>query len=545
MKTVEEQAVGPRPAHVLLLEDDAADALLIEEALTQQLPQASVRRAATRAEYEQQLQQPPITLVLSDGSVPGCEGLEAFFLAREHAPRVPFLFITGSGQNPDLRALHALGIEGFLSKDALDAIGPVLEDALQRRRPWIDADRLLAGYETLLDTVRALAAATDPAALMELGCAAARALTGADGAAFLLREGTRAPSCRCAAVDPVDELRLGRRVPLDDCAAGLAIRQRLPIVLDDITIDPRASRSGSARSSISVPVRPARPIAAIEVFWALPRSCDSTEVQLLQCLADVCTDAMARIEREQGLEGTARERGEELESLSYAISHDLRAPIRHLDGFTRILLLDAPDLSADTRHNVQRIQDAGGRLRDMVNGLLSLSRTSRAELHRQPLDLAELARQIVASMTVTIASAVDDSGAREPRPVEFVAPASLMVDADPRLLQGVLQQLLDNAWKFTTGTAAARVELGVEPGENDGPPAYFVRDNGVGFETASIDRLFGVFQRLHRPEDFPGLGIGLATTKRIIAKHGGAVWATGAPDQGATIFFTLPSPDQI
>jgi signal transduction histidine kinase len=315
--------------------------------------------------------------------------------------------------------------------------------------------------------------------------------------------------------------------------------QRQPVVVDDVAVDSRVNASvvGTTfvRSLVSVPVRPANPVAAIGTYWALPREREATDVRLLQALADAAADAMARLDRIRHLEDAVRERSQELESLSYAISHDLRAPIRHLEGFTSILLLDAADLSEPTQHNVRRIQDAGTQLREMVNGLLTLSRASRAEVHGQRVDVAELARQIAGTLNIAPPSAGGRAGA-----VEFVSPASLPVTADPRLIQTVIRHLLENAWKFTGPTPGARVELGLQPAQDGRPAAYFVRDNGVGFETASAGRLFGVFQRLHRPEEFPGLGIGLAMTKRIIAKHGGTVWATGTPDAGATIFFTLP-----
>jgi signal transduction histidine kinase len=240
----------------------------------------------------------------------------------------------------------------------------------------------------------------------------------------------------------------------------------------------------------------------------------------------------ALVETVEKLRATLRERTAELDSLTYAVSHDLRAPIRHLSGFSRILVVDATDLSAQTRHVVERIEQSAAQLREMVDGLLALSRISRTEVERQSVDLAELARTVALQLGH---ERVDG------HVVEFVVPDRLPVSGDPKLLTLLLLQLLDNGWKFSAGVPRPRVELGVQRELGRGAdPAYFVRDNGVGFESGGQQRLFGAFQRLHGPGDFPGTGLGLATAARIVAKHGGTIGASGAPDQGATFLFTLP-----
>jgi signal transduction histidine kinase len=231
-------------------------------------------------------------------------------------------------------------------------------------------------------------------------------------------------------------------------------------------------------------------------------------------------------------------------AFTYAISHDLRAPVRHLEGFARILLQDTAELEPQTRHGAQRIYDAAVHLREMVNGILTLSRITQSEVHAQPLDLAELARNVARSLAD---APTPETGPQRAGAVDFTAPQSMPATGDPRLLQTVLKDLLDNAWKFTSRIPHPRVELGIVPAEPSaadpgaGETVYFVRDNGAGFEPAAAQRLFGVFQRLHSGEDFPGTGIGLASVKRIMDKHGGSVSATGSPDQGATFFFSLPN----
>ncbi len=221
---------------------------------------------------------------------------------------------------------------------------------------------------------------------------------------------------------------------------------------------------------------------------------------------------------------------QELESFSYSVSHDLRAPLRAIDGFSQALLEDSADrLDQAGQDYLRRVRGAAQRMALLIDDLLQLSRVSRAELARAPVDLSALAAGVAAELQ-----------ARQPeRTVEFVIGAGLTAWGDARLLRVALENLLGNAWKFTSRQPAARIEFGAI--EQDGRPAFLVRDNGAGFDMAYAQRLFGAFQRLHSASDFPGTGVGLATVKRIIRRHGGRIWAEAAPGQGATFYFTLPA----
>src|SRR5262249_22041855 len=176
---------------------------------------------------------------------------------------------------------------------------------------------------------------------------------------------------------------------------------------------------------------------------------------------------------------------------------------------------------------LRRIVTAASNMRDMVDGLLELSRTAQTDLRRVPVDLARIAREVAR-----------ECEAGSDRPVEFVAPVALPTTGDPTLLRVALQNLLGNAWKFSRHTEAPRVELGLDR-TGDGQPVYFIRDNGAGFDPEAAGKLFGVFQRLHAQQDYPGTGVGLASVQRIVRKHGGEIWATGSPGAGATFSFTL------
>jgi signal transduction histidine kinase len=219
----------------------------------------------------------------------------------------------------------------------------------------------------------------------------------------------------------------------------------------------------------------------------------------------------------------------ELEAFSYSVSHDLRAPLRHIDGFSQALLEDAADkLDSKGKNYLQRVRHAAQRMGELIDDLLELSRVGRAELRRDPVSLSDVGRAVAVSLRTSVPN----------RQVDVQIHDGLVATADSRLVRIVLENLLGNAWKFTANVAAARIELGAQ-GTN-GDTVYFVRDNGAGFDMAYMDKLFRPFQRLHVETEFPGTGIGLATVHRIIDRHGGRVWATGAVGTGATVFFTLP-----
>ena len=229
-------------------------------------------------------------------------------------------------------------------------------------------------------------------------------------------------------------------------------------------------------------------------------------------------------ERTAQLEYTNRE----LESFCYAVSHDLRGPLRAIDGFSQALLQDCtPHLPQNGQRFLQRIRASTQRMGQLIEDLLTLSKVSRGDLIRREVDLSEVARQIVA-----------DLEQREPeRKVEVVTWENIHADGDPRLLRAALENLIGNAWKFTSKMERPRIEIGSL--RDSGRTTFFVRDNGVGFDMAYADKLFGAFQRLHAESEFPGTGIGLATVQRIVHRHGGRIWAHAAPGKGAAFFFTL------
>ncbi len=285
---------------------------------------------------------------------------------------------------------------------------------------------------------------------------------------------------------------------------------------------------------------PATPPAAITSN--APPAADATSAQTTELQARLDERERELADRTRELAGRVREldnAGRELDSLAHSVSHDLRAPLRVVDGFATIVLEDYGDrgkpLDDVGRDHLRRIVAASQRMNSMIDTLLNLSRMTSRELASERVDLSQIARELTDDLR-------DDMRIREPaRSIEFVIGPGLKADGDPTLLRLVLQNLLGNAAKFSAKSRDARVEFG---GNEAGESAeFFVRDNGAGFDMRFAEKMFGMFQRLHSANEFPGTGVGLATVQKIIQRHGGRVWAEAVPapseGHGATFYFTL------
>lgn len=257
----------------------------------------------------------------------------------------------------------------------------------------------------------------------------------------------------------------------------------------------------------------------------------NVERQLEQRIEQVTQDITERKRLEESMRVRTAQleiANKELEAFCYSVSHDLRAPLRGIDGFSQAVLEDCGDqLSSKGKEHLQRVRAASSRMGVLIDDLLNLSRITRAEMSIETVDLSRLAQEIAHDLRA------DDPS----RKAEFVIAQDLRAKADPRLLQVVLQNLIGNSWKFASKQEQTRIEIG-RKGSN-GNSSFFITDNGAGFDPAHADRLFGAFQRLHSVSEFPGTGIGLATVQRIINRHGGKIWAEAEVDRGATFYFTL------
>lgn len=415
------------------------------------------------------------------------------------------------------------------------------------RSVMIDLRTELDAAEKLIAAIQELSLAHDLKTVMEIVRRSARELTGADGATFVLRDGTH---CYYADEDAVSPLWKGSRFPLENCISGWVMMNRQPAVIPDIYLDPRipveAYRPTFVKSLAMVPIREKAPIAAIGNYWASTHEATRHELKLLQALANSTSVAMENIEiradlerrvqhRTLELEAAVRELAEtnqELEAFAHSASHDLRAPLRAIQSFAELLKEDADNrLSPESMKYLQRIDHASTRMNALIRDLLSLARISTKTIARETVNLGDLADEILRGL------AAEHPG----RTARITIAPGAVAQCDAGLMRIVMDNLLSNAWKFTAHTALPRIEFGY----SDGPTGreFFVRDNGAGFDPAHLDRLFQPFQRLHLEANFAGIGLGLATVRRIVGKHGGTVRATGAVNGGATFSFTLAGSD--
>jgi signal transduction histidine kinase len=331
------------------------------------------------------------------------------------------------------------------------------------------------------------------------------------------------------------EIELGAHPPP---ALAQALADRAPFFDVRLDIDvpaPSAARRALAMSGVPV-FSPAGSFAGYvgavhDLTPLLAHLAEAHPEEVDQLRTDLRQRTRQLAERSTELDHAVRE----LDSFSYSVSHDLRAPLRVVDGFATIVLEDYGDrgkpLDDLGRDHLRRIVAASQRMNSMIETLLSLSRMTSRELTRERVDLSQLARELA-----------DDLRAHDnARVVEFVIAPELRVDGDSTLLRLVLQNLLGNAWKFTAKNPQARIELGVR--QEGGIPNYFVKDNGAGFDMRFAEKLFGLFQRFHSASEFAGTGVGLATVQKIIRRHGGRIWAEALPlpnpGHGATFYFTL------
>jgi PAS domain S-box-containing protein len=339
-------------------------------------------------------------------------------------------------------------------------------------------------------------------------------------------------------------------VPLGQGITGIAAARGQPWRVADVTREPAYLAAHlDTCSELAVPLKVAeRVIGVLNLESVRLNAFSEADERLLLTIAGQFATAIERLRAQAEirqlnaeLEARVRERtaqleevNKELESFAYSISHDLRAPLRTIDGFARIVQEDyAPRLDSQAQSYLQRVRDGAQRMGALIDDLLAFSRLGRQTLHT-----TLMTRQTLRSLVVQI---VDELRVAEPeREIEVAVGVLPECRADPALLRQVWTNLIANAFKYTRGRVPAQIEVGVA--ETSDGPAYFVRDNGVGFDPRYAAKLFGVFQRLHRPDEFEGTGVGLAIVQRIVHRHGGRVWAEAEADKGAAFYFTLGAP---
>ncbi len=410
----------------------------------------------------------------------------------------------------------------------------LMEQAL--RESESDARAANRRLRDLQEAISKLASARNMDDVTAIARAAARRLTKADGATFILRDGD---CCSYVDEDAIAPLWKGRKFPMDTCVSGWVMRHDQAVVIEDVYSDPRVPadiyRPTFVKSLAMVPISAAETLGAIGAYWSERREAAEDEKQLLRALADAVAVTLENIRSYELLEQRVADRtaqlaaaNKELEAFSYSVSHDLRAPLRAVDGYVRILLEDySSHLDEEGRRVCSVISDSSREMGRLIDDLLAFSRVGRSAMRPSPVDMEQLARSIFYELTTP----------KDRERIDFRAHELPAVVADPALMRQVWMNLLSNAVKFSSKVERAAIE--VTGREENGENIYSVRDNGAGFDMRYEDKLFGVFQRLHSARDFEGSGVGLAIVQRIISRHGGKVWAEGEPGKGAVFHFTM------
>lgn len=537
---VRRRQTATAPAHETILIID--DSVTFREELKHALENAAYRvvTAGTGEEGLLVAADARPTAIVVDGILPGIDGATVIRRIRLDTAlrRTPCLLLTASeDHDAELRALDA-GADAFVRKEEDIAVILARLTAVLRSASAPSSDR---GATSLLGPKKVLAVDDSETYLQEL----ADALRGEGYEVVLARSGEQA--LELLAVQSVDCILLDLLMPgmggQEACRRikSVPVMRDIPVVMltaleerDAIIEGLGAGADDYIAKSSDFAVLRARVLAQIR------RKQFEDENRLIRdrMLLTELEAAEARAARElaetrAALVEELERRNQELEAFSYSVSHDLRAPLRSIDGFSQALFEDyAPVLDSRGQDYIRRVRSAAQRMGELIDDLLQLSRVGRAALRRELIDLSSLAKIVGAEFRQ----------AAPERAVRIAIADGITAQGDAGLMRVVLDNLLGNAWKFTATTEDATIEFGAA--RKDGFLAYFVRDNGVGFDMEYANKLFTPFQRLHSNAEFPGTGIGLATVRRIVERHGGRIWADGAIGKGATFSWTLSTARQ-
>ncbi len=530
--------------HIVLLEDDATDAELIERTLVGEGIDAMVDVAESRSAFVHLLERTKVDLVISDSGVGDFSALDALKMSKTKQPQSGFIVVSGGIDADRAELAKRMGAIECLPKTELALLPPLarlaLEGAEQMRQVEnirLENERLSLtnrSVQRLIQAVTQLSMARDLATVQSIVRSAARDINGADGATFVLRDDHQ---CYYADEDAIEPLWKGQRFPLASCISGWSMIHHRPAIIPDITLDPRipqdAYRPTFVKSLVMVPIRSEAPIGAIGNYWATHHVPTASEVQFIQALADSTSVALENIELCQQLERRVAQRtlqlqeaNQSLDEFSYFVSHDLRSPIRHINAFATILEAELGTPTPMAQKSLDKIKSSSVTMNSMLEGLLSLARLGAAAIDPVEIDMTALAHAVSQAAKETHAS-----------PVTIDIETLPSAYGNEILLRQVWMNLLNNAIKFTSRSPEPTITVGSFP--MGGQIRYFVRDNGVGFDMAKADQLFMAFRRLHGEKDFAGAGVGLSIVNRIVSRHGGRVWAESEVGKGATFYFTL------
>jgi len=496
-----------------MIEDVAQDAALVEHALKTSGFDFCLKRVDNEAAFLRELKRFGPAIILSDHGLPAFDGFSALALAQEKAPEIPFIFVTGSlGEETTIKALKS-GATDFVLKHRLVTLPHAVHRALRQadfhKQRRIAEEALQSSEERYRGLVElspdALFVLSDDQ-IVFINSAGVKLLGGTEPAQIIgkpFRRFTDARGWKLSTQRLGQMHEDGRPLPF--------IEQRL-VRLDGQFVDVEV-----AAAPLTFGGKPAAQVIAHEITG---RKQAEEEIKHLNANLEALV-----AERTAELEAANKE----LEAFSYSVSHDLRAHLRHIEGFVEILsATKAADLDQESREHLQTIAESAKQMARLIDDLLAFSRTARAEMRKTKLSLADLVQATIRDLAHDLQN----------RQVEWILGDLPEVEADPSLLRQVLANLVSNALKYTRNRRSARIEIAGTTSRAE--HIISVRDNGVGFDMRYAHKLFGVFQRLHRAADFEGTGIGLANVRRIIARHGGRTWAEGELNRGATFYFSLP-----
>ncbi len=385
--------------------------------------------------------------------------------------------------------------------------------------------------QLLITTIQKLSMAKSHEAIRDIVKQAARELVGSDGATFVLRDKDH---CYYVDEDAIAPLWKGQRFPMRICISGWVMSHKKSVVIPDIYLDERiptaAYQPTFVKSLVMVPIRAMQPIGAIGNYWQTYHEPTAEEVQLLEALADSTSIAMENVNVYLDLENRIQERtheleliNKELEAFSYSVSHDLKTPLRAINGYAS-LLLESEVLNSDeeSKELVNRVLKNTDKMNGLIKDLLNLSHVNQVELNYTTVNVTRLCETILKEFSSNNPS----------QKIVFQIDDAITIYGDERLLRILFQNLLSNAWKFLSKTKDPLIQVKKE--ETEHKDRVLVIDNGVGFDMQYATHLFEPFKRLHAERDFPGTGIGLAIVKRIMNRHHGEVSVSAAPNQGAS-----------
>jgi len=412
-----------------------------------------------------------------------------------------------------------------------------IENEMKRKQDELEIYRLNNHLQNLIEVVQNLTLARSMDEIMNSVMSAARNLTEADGVTFVLRDGDQ---CNYLNEDAIGPLWKGQKFPLEKCISGWTMLNRELVIIEDIYEDTRipheAYRTTFVKSLAMIPIRTKNPVGAIGVYWATNHRPTDEQMIVIQTLADATAIAMENLSFYNELDAKVKERtilleatNNELEAFSYSVSHDLRAPLRHITGYIDLLNRRFPDaLPENGKHYLNNISKSAIQMGILIDDLLQFSRTGRQEIQMEKLNMNLLVQDVIKLIKFEI----------KEREINWVVSALPDVWGDNNLMKQVWINLLSNAAKFTRKKELPKIEIACVEEENEF--IFYVRDNGAGFDMQYSQKLFGVFQRLHSADDYEGTGVGLANVQRIIARHGGRIWAKAEIEKGATFYFALP-----